>query len=216
MSDEIQTQDTPWREELNGALKRQRKDFEKALAAQQEQFSTLVETLKSTLGPKTEPAPLPSRAEISEDSMEMKKQIKILLERDKQRDETEKSFKLEKSLRDNLGKHGINSRSDLALKYLKDQVSYDEEGQLVMKFDEVAYPLADAVAKFAQTDQGKFLADPKDIRGSGAGTYQSQSKQTSRPITQQMTNIGGVPIFKDAKSLMDYAVSETGRNELKF
>ena len=200
-------------DDLNGALKAQRKDFEKLLAKQQEQFNASFESLRSPQV-KSESAPLLTR-EVSEDSVEMKKQIKILLERDAQREQTEKNLKLEKSLRDTLGKHGINSRSDLALKYLKDQVSYDEEGQLVMKFDEIAYPLADAVAKFVQTDQGKFLSDPRDLRGSGGVNSTGSPRQTTKPTATNAVGSNGVPIFKDLNEARAYARSYIG-NELKL
>ena len=204
-------------EDLNGALAAQKKDFQKLMQQMQEQTKTLVETLQSTLGPTPEKQALPSKQELSEDTAELKKQIKLLMDRDKVREQTEKQMKMEKSLRDTLNKHGISSRSDLALKYLQDQVSYDEDGQLVMKFDEINYPLDQAVAKFSQTEHGKFLTDPKDIRGSGAiRNISPPNTSQNNTVSQMVTGMGGTPVFKDAKSLKNYVASELGKEQLKF
>jgi hypothetical protein len=204
-------------EDLNGALAAQKKEFQKLMQQMQQQNQTLVETLQKTLGPKPEAAPLPSKQELSDDTAELKKQIRILMERDQQREQSEKSMRKEKTLRDALAKHGINSRSDLAISHLKDQVSWDEEGQLVMKFDEISYPLADAVAKFAQTDHGKFLADPKDVRGSGSSSTRSPNMKTQSFTNQSSTvDASGNVVFKDRKALMDYAVAKIGKSDIKI
>jgi hypothetical protein len=203
-------------EDLNGALAAQKKEFSKLMQQMQQQNQQLLETLQTTLGPKPE-APTPaSRAELSEDTAELKKQIKLLMDRDKQREQSEKHMRMEKNLRDTLNKHGIQSRADLAIKYLQDQVSYDEEGQLVMKFDEISYPLAEAVGKFAQTEHGKFLADPRDVRGSGANSANAPRNSTPRSVTQQITGNNGAPVFKDAKDLKSYVAAELGKQTLKY
>jgi hypothetical protein len=217
-----QVQDQPkylTHEDLNGALSAQNKRFEKLIATQAEQQKALIDSITQTFGPKEEKQALPSKAELSEDTASLKRQVQTLLERDKQRDTAEKAMKLEKSLRDTLAKHGINSRSDLAVKYLQDQVSYDEDGSLVMKFEAVPgvvqpMPLHEAVAKFAQTDQGKFLADPKDTRGSGSNKFSATGRPTT--VTQQVTGNEGLPMFKDAKSLRAYAAGELGKSKLPF
>jgi hypothetical protein len=206
-------------DDLNGALASQKKEFQKLMQTMQQQNQQLVETLQKTLGPKQEVAAPSTRAELSEDTTELKRQIKILTEQFKAREESEKSLKRENTLRSTLSKHGINSRGDLAVKYLQDQVSYDEDGSLVMKMEITPgvtqpLPLAEAIAKFAQTEHGKFLADPKDIRGSGSRNG-SAPAQTS--LTSQVTGTSGNPgIFKDAKSLKDYVASEFGKETFKM
>ena len=206
-------------DDLNGALASQKKDFQKMMQQQQSQFQQLLESLNSNFGPKPETPPLPSKSELAEDTQTLKQQLKQLLERDKQRDETEKKSNMERTLRDTLGKHGINSRSDLAIKFLQDRVAYDEDGQLVMKFEVVPgviqpLPLHEAVAKFAQTEHGKFLADPKDVRGSGSRSVSAPGMQQT--ATSQITGSNGMPIFKDAKSLKQYVASEMGKTNLKY
>jgi hypothetical protein len=202
-------------EDLNGALASQKRDFEKLMRQMQEQNQQLVQTLQSTLGPKPEPEPLPSKSQMSDDLSEIKKQNKLLMDRLRQQEESEKRSKLETTLRNNLGKHGIASRADLAIKYLQDQVSYGEDGQLMMMFDEIPYPIAEAVAKFSQTDQGKFLADPKDVRGSGASSFNSPNR-APRTVTESITDQNGTPVFKDAKSLKEYTAAQLGKHTLKF
>jgi hypothetical protein len=202
-------------EDLNGALASQKKEFTKLMQQMQQQNQQLVETLQSTLGPKPEAAPLPSKSEMSDDIAEIKKQNKLLMDRLRQQEESEKRGKMESNLRNNLGKHGIASRADLAIKYLQDQVSYDEDGQLVMKFEEVTYPLAEAISKFAQTDQGKFLADPRDVRGSGANSFNSPKSQ-QKHVTEMITDHNGTPVFKDAKALKEYTAAQMGKSQLKF
>lgn len=217
--DNENTQDQPkylTHDDLNGALAAQKKEFAKMMQQMQQQNQSLIETLQKTLGPKPEASPLPSKQELSEDTAELKKQLKILMDRDKQREDTEKKLRMENNLRSTLSKHGINSRADLAIKYLQDQVSYDEDGQLVMKFDEIAYPLQEAVAKFAQTDQGKFLADPRDVRGSGGSSFNSPNRGAPRTATEMVTSNDGLPVFKDAKSLKEYTAAQMSKNTLKF
>jgi len=203
--------------DLNGALTAYKKDMQRMLEKQAEQQKELIETLNRNLGPKPETPPLPSKAEIADDTAELKKQLRILMERDRQRDEQEKQMKLTNSLRDNLNKVGIKTRDDLAIKYLKDQVSYDEEGQLVMKFDEIQLPLHEAVAKFAQTDHGKFLADPRDVRGSGSAHTTGQNRvMPGMPGMPQPAALqpDGTPIFKDLASLKAVAESITAKHNL--
>lgn len=201
-------------EDLNGALAAQKKEFAKLMQTMQDQNKQLIETLQSTLGPPPEKPIVPSRAEISEDTVELKKQIKVLMDRDKQREQSEKQMKTEKSLRDTLNKHGINSRADLALKYLQDQVSYDEDGQLVMKFEDITYPLAEAVSKFAQTDQGKFLADPKDVRGSGARSVPSSGFSPGSNAPNTAKDASGNTVFKNAKDLKQFVTGQLANENL--
>lgn len=209
-------------DDLNGALAAQKRDFQKMMTQNQTQFQSLLESFNSAFGPKPETPAVPSKSEIAEDTATLKQQIKQLLERDKQRDESEKRMKMEKNLRDSLGKHGINSRADLAVKYLQDQVSYDEDGQLVMKFEAVPgviqpLPLAEAISKFAQTEHGKFLADPRDTRGSGLrGTVTAPGSQANSTVTSQITGNSAAPVFKDAKALKQYVANELGKETLKY
>lgn len=199
--------------DLNGALTAHKKEIQKLLNNQSEQQNAFLESIKSLVGPKQEAQPLPTKGELAEDTAELKKQIKILMERDKQRDETEKSMKKTNSLRESLNKAGIKSRDELAIKYLQDQVSYDEDGQLVMKVDGIPLPLSEAVAKFSQTEHGKFLADPRDVRGSGAGNAPNQSR--SLPQGQsQVVDVEGTPIFKDLASLKAMSESFLAKREI--
>lgn len=201
-------------DDLNGALASQKKEFKKIMEAQQQQFTQLLETFQTTFGPKPEAQPIPSKQAIAEDTSALKQQVKLLLEeRDKQQAEL-KQQRLEKTLRDNLTKHNINSRSDLALKYLKDQVSYDEDGQLVMQTEITPgvvqpLPLHEAIAKFAQTDHGKFLADPKEVRGSGSRSYNS-------PTLSQSQKDPPLGTFKGSKDLMDYATKFLEKDSIKY
>ena len=204
-------------DDLNGALAAQNKRFEKLLAQQSDQQKALLDGIQKTFGPKEEKPSIASKAELSEDTAMLKQQIKQLLERDQQRDQSEKAMKLEKALRDTLSKHNITSRADLAVKYLQDQVSYDEDGQLVMKLEAVPgvvqpFPLHEAIAKFAQTDQGKFLAEPKDTRGSGSNRVSGYKPN----ITSQVTGNEGAPMFKDLKSLRAFAAGEMSKSKLPF
>jgi hypothetical protein len=219
MSDNETNQDQPkymTAADLNGALTSYKKDIQKMLQAQAEQTKEFMESVKGAFSPKTESDPIPTKSELANDTSELKKQLKILMERDKQRDEQEKKAKLSNSIRENLHKNGIKGRDELALKFLQDQVSYDEEGQLVMKLETIpgvveTLPLHDAVTKFAQTDSGKFLMDPKDIRGSGARSTNGNFVNNNPP---QSTMVNGTPVFKDAKALTAYATSEIAKTNL--
>ena len=61
---------------------------------------------------------------------------------------------------------------------------------------------------------GKFLADPKDVRGSGSRSVSAPGMQQT--ATSQITGSNGTPIFKDAKSLKQYVASEMGKTNLKY
>jgi hypothetical protein len=218
MADETNSQETGkflTHDDLNGALKKQRKDFEKALAAMQDQNKALVETLQKTLGKPEEPL---TRTEATDRRLqELKEQNDLLMKRLNERDEREKVMTKKDTVRQALTKAGIVSKAEIAMKYLDDQIFYDDEGQLSMKVDGIDHKLADAVAKFAQTDEGKFLADPHNIRGSGGRPTSNAPKgNQSVPVSEQMTEMGGIPVFKDAKSLQDYAASVMGGKQLKF
>jgi hypothetical protein len=208
-------------EDLNGALASQKKDMQKLITQQSQQFQQLLESFNKNFGPPPEKQEVPSKAVIAEDTVALKQQVKLLLEEREKNQADSKRDRLEKNLRDNLVKHGINSRSDLAIKYLQDQVSYDEDGQLVMKTEitpgvVTPLPLHEAIAKFAQTDQGKFLADPKDLRGSGSRSISAPGSQAHATITSQITGNSATPMFKDAKSLKAYVASELGKEQLKY
>ena len=199
-------------DDLNGALKSQRKDFEKAMLKMQEQTAQLIQSLQSALGPKPD-APQPmSRNELSEDVQELKKQNKFLMDQVKAREESEKRMKLESQLRETLNKSGIKSRDEIAMKYLKDQVSFDEDGQLVLKVDDgPPLPLRDGVNRFLQTEHGKFLADSKEVRGSVS------SNQSTNYNAPRIDNSSGLPSEADAaKRLIDQATAFLEKNQLKF
>lgn len=209
-------------EDLNGFAASQKRDMQSMMKQQQTQFQELMNGFNGAFGPKAEAQAIPSKAVLAEDSSLMKSQMKILLEEREQYQAQNKKDKMEKTLREGLQKHGINSRSDLALKYLQDQVSYDEDGQLVMKF-EVApgvhqpLPIGEAIARFAQTDHGKFLSDPKDVRGSGVRTMAAPGSQANATITSMITgNSAEPPVFKDLKDVKAYATSFLAKPSLKY
>ena len=208
-------------DDLNGALASQKKDFQKMMQQQQTQFNTLLESFNKNFGPPPETPVIPSKAALAEDTSSLKQQVKLLLEEREQNQAMLKQERLTKNLRDNLAKHGINSRSDLATKYLQDQVSYDEDGQLVMKVEITPgvvqpLPLAEAVAKFAQTDHGKFLADPRDVRGSGSRTVTAPGSQANTTVTSTITGNSAAPVFKSAKDMKAYAAAELGKSTIKY
>lgn len=197
-------------DDLNSALYNQKKDLQKVMENQSKQFQELLQSFNTAFGPKPEAPPVPSKAAIAEDTTVLKNQLKVLLEEREQHQAELKRERLEKNLRDNLVKHGINSKSDIAIKFLQDQVFYDEDGQLVMKTEVtpgVVQPLvlSEAVAKFAQTEHGKFLSDPRDVKGSGSRTITNPNSQAAQTATALITGNSVPGVFKDAKSLRQYA-----------
>lgn len=206
---------------LNGALTSQKKEMQKMIQQQQQQFQELLASFNNAFGPKPEAPPLPTKAALAEDTSSMKEQLRILLEERKSMQEQAKNDRLQKTLRESLQKHGINSRSDLALKFLQDQVKYDEDGQLVMNTEITPgviqpLPIHEAVAKFAQSDHGKFLADPKEVRGSGSRSISAPGSQAQATAAQLITGNSGAPVFKDAKDLKAYVSAEMGKSQLKY
>jgi|HubBroStandDraft_2_1064218.scaffolds.fasta_scaffold20141_2 hypothetical protein len=196
MSDETDNkQDQPQymtAKDLNGALTKMQKEMQKVIDSKlQEVFSQLSPSKQET----SEAAPVLNKADLSVKLSEQEKQIKILLEERKQREEETKAMKLEKQLRETLNKHGIKSKDGLAIDHLRNKISYSDDGTLLMQ-NQIGIPvsLEDAVSEFAQTDNGKFLQDAKDIRGSGAST-------ASRGFTPPQSQIPGMKIREDGTAI---------------
>lgn len=194
---------------LNGALKNLKKDFEKTASASQEQLNTVLQALQGLSGNKpAETGPLPNKSEVAERLQQVEADNKKLLAALNKREQDEKQSAKTTALRNQLNKHGILSKAELAEAYLASKVDYDEDGQLTMKYEVTEgvvqpLPLSEAVAKFAQSDMGKYLADPKDLRGSGAGNTNSGFRLPSQPVPT--TSGTGAPVFKDLKALKTYA-----------
>jgi hypothetical protein len=209
-------------DDLNGALASQKREFQKIMQQNQEQFKELLGSFNSAFGPKPEAPPLPTKTELAGDTAELKRQIAALLERDKQRDAAEKQLKMENTLKEALNKNGISSKIDLAYKYLKDQVMYDEDGNLAMKFEvapgvQTPLPIHEAVARFVQTENGKYLADPKDVRGSGSRSISAPGSQQQATANALISgNSANAPIFKNVKDLKNFVASEMGKSNLKI
>lgn len=193
--------------DLNGALTNYDKKMTKLM---NDKFDQLL----SQIQPKQEePAPALSKTVLTEETLELKKQIKILMDRDKQRDVQDKQMRLENKLRETLNKHGVKSRDSFAVKALKDQVTFDEDGNLVMKVDEITHPLDEAIAKFVQTDDGKFLQDAKDIRGSGSTPAYRSS--TGAPAADKVIELGdGSKIYSDLSTLRQVAQDMVSKQSL--
>lgn len=206
MTQETDTTITPkylTHEDLNGALTAQKRDFQKLIDKMADQNKELVSALKQALGPKEEPL---TKTEINDQRYkELKEQNDLLARKLTERETHEKLFQKKEAVRQAFNKNGIVSKAEIALKYLDDQIFYDEEGQLKMKVDGIDTKLSDAVAKFVQTDEGKFLCDPRDVRGSGGQPSGNPSKLYS-PQTVPSPITGEAPVFQDAKAMKEYAM----------
>lgn len=157
---------------LNGFRKSTKKDFDeiKALFSQREEPETT--------------ASKPAKGDKAEDleKTEMKKQIQILLDRQAKADAEAREVKLHASLRDALVQNGVDARyaeHAIALTKHKNMVRYDDDGNIVMRVNDIDQPLSDAAKAFAKSEDAKIYLAPRDTRGSG------QRGSVRAPLTRE-------------------------------
>lgn len=168
--------------QLNQALTNYRrqteKDFQKALAA---------------LSQREEPT-----TNQKDETLTLREQIKALQEKDRQRDALLKQELMNKSINDVLSKNGIDSKYlSFAFKAVKDDISYDQDGTLVMKDHYgVNVPLSEALSNWSKSEQAEIFRSPKNIQGSG-----SQAVRNSPTV--HTPNTSGKPNTpEEAKSML--------------
>ena len=159
--------------ELNAMLNGFRASFKK-------DFSEMKTALQSVSQPKEEPETQGSKSKVDPEKIEMQRQIKLLLDREKEREVELSSQKLNSSLREQLLAVGTDPRHiEHALAYVnqKQLVKYDEEGNLKMRVNQVDYDIADGAKLWAKQEDAKLYLAPKGAVGSGQ----------KGPVTQQTT-----------------------------
>lgn len=142
-----------------------------------------IKNLKAAKNDESESRSKAETAKHSPDSEkdEMKKQIKLLLDREKERETELSSQKMNSALREYLVSAGVDARHiDHALAYVnqKGLVRYDEDGALKMKVNQVDYDLQDGAKLWAKQDDAKLYLAPKGANGSGQKGPVTQSNQS--------------------------------------
>lgn len=123
-----------------------------------------------------------SKSKVDPEKAEMQKQIKLLLDREKEREVELASQKLNSTLREHLTMAGVDARHlEHALAYVnhKNLVKYDDEGNLKMKVNQVDYDIADGAKLWAKQEDAKLYLSPKGAVGSGQ----------KGPVTQQTAQL---------------------------
>lgn len=151
---------------LNGFQKTTKKSLEAAI---QNALAPLAALTGKQEG-EVEAAPAATKGKIDPEKEELKKQVKLLMDRQAKADAEAAELKLQSTLRENFTKHGIDPRHvDHAIAYAKHNqlVKYDDDGNVVMKVNQIDMPLQDAVAHWVKTDDAKLYLAPRNVQGSG-------------------------------------------------
>lgn len=172
---------------INGFRKSFRKDFESALDAKLAAFAPKEET-------EMPPAPKPTLKGLDSEKEDMKKQLKLLMDEKLQREAELAEQRLQTSLRDTLTKHGVDPRHvDHAIAFVQHGklVKYDDDGNLVMKVNQIDMPLTDAVNHWVKTDEAKLYLAPRGTQGSGQrGSVRAPDTNASAQPTVTRDTIG--------------------------
>lgn len=175
---------------LNGFRKSSKKDLETALQAALAPLAALTGKQEG----EAEATPAPAKGKMDPEKEELKKQVKMLLDRQQKADAEAAELKLQTSLRDNFTKHGIDPRHvDHAIAFAKHNqlVRYDDDGSVVMKVNQIDMPLQDAVAHWVKTDEAKLYLAPRGVQGSGQrGPVRAPSTATQNPSAVTKDNVG--------------------------
>lgn len=170
---------------INGFRKSFKKDLESILASQVTAPSSKEEVLETGVV-------RPTVKSLDLEKEEMKKQLKILLDDKAQTAAEMAEQRLNSTLRDNFTKHGIDPRHvEHAIAYAKHNkiVKHDEDGNLVMKVNQIDMPLQDAMPYWVKTEDAKLYLAPRGTKGSGQnGPVRAPSTNAPPAITQD--NIG--------------------------
>lgn len=170
--------------ELNAMLNGFRATFKKDLTELKSALQTLqtpkeeVELAKANKSTTSDP-----------EKAEMQKQIKLLLEREKERDAELASQRLNSALREHLTAAGVDGRHiDHALAYVnhKQMVKYDEDGNIKIKVNQVDYDLADGAKLWAKQEDAKLYLAPKGAVGSG---QKGAVQQQGAPVSDQRAKV---------------------------
>jgi hypothetical protein len=182
---EVTTAEYVTKSELNAMLNGFRAAFKK-------DFSKLETAFQSISATKDDEAAAPKGAKnVDPEKVEMQKQIKLLLDREKERAAELATQKLNSALRDHLTQAGVSpAHLEHALAYVshKGLVKYDEEGNLKMKVNQVDYDIADGSKLWAKSDEAKLYLAPKNAVGSGQ----------KGPVTQRPAQVDSMKAANDS------------------
>ena len=172
---------------INGFRKSFKKDLESVLAAQAAAAAPKEEVSETPTGPK------PTVKSLDVEKEEMKKQLKILMDRDAAMRAEMAEQTLNTTLRENFTKHGVDPRHvEHAIAFAKHNklVKQDEDGNLVMKVNQIDLPLTDAVSQWVKTDDAKLYLAPRGTQGSGQrGPVRAPTNSGTQPQFTQ-DNVG--------------------------
>lgn len=177
---------------LNGFRKSSKTDLESVVQ------KSIQAALAGLAQPKEEVEPTTtSRGKPDPEKEELKKQVKMLLERQSQADAEAARLRVHTALRDTFTKHGVDPRHvehAIAFAQHSNLVKTDEDGQITMRVNQIDMPLTDAVQHWVKTDDAKLYLAPRGTQGSGQrGPVRPETQPTStspKQITQD--NFGEV------------------------
>lgn len=125
--------------------------------------------------------------EVVSEKEELKRQVKLLLEKDKARETELRQQRMMNALTDQLQKNGI-SHVKQAAGFLVDtekSVRFNEDGELVMKVNGIEQDLPTAIKEWASMDDAKLYLAPKNVNGAGSGKVSSTA--SPKKSTSEMT-----------------------------
>lgn len=127
---------------------------------------SLEKEIKNLKAARTETAP---KAEKDSEKDEMKKQITLLLSREKEREVELSAQKMNTAMRESFLAYGIDPNYiEHALAYVNYKgLVYDEEGSFKMNVNQISYDLQDGAKLWAKQDDARLYLTPKNASGSG-------------------------------------------------
>lgn len=115
-----------------------------------------------------EEKPRPTMKGLDAETLKLKNQVAALMKEKEIRDAADKANNLKSSLRDALLSVGVSEKSlNHAIKYLKDDIYYNEEGSISMKFNNNDYELSEGLTNWVKSEDAKYYLPPKGTQGSG-------------------------------------------------
>lgn len=163
---------------VSGFRGRFMKDLEKLLESRLSNTKTEVEEETEEVEDKR-----PTMKKLDAETLKLKNQVAALMKEKETRDAADKAKNLKDSLRDALLSAGISEKSlNHAIKYLKDDVYYNEDGDLSIKFNNNDYELSEGLANWVKSDDAKYYIPPKGTKGSGTqGKVVATTIKTTEP-----------------------------------
>jgi hypothetical protein len=186
--------------ELNKIQTSYSKKLERSLDSKFSGIQSVLSSLANPQGPVTsdEVQERPTLKKVDTKTAELEKQVQILLERDRKREDELRQERLDKSLSDALLSVGVAPELLKPAKaYVRsERLKQDEEGSTKFRHEDIDYDLADGLKLWAKSDDAKWALAAKTPKGTG-------QTRALRPVNPSLADANLSPTDKAAKLKAD-------------